>query len=66
MRIIRELVFNGYIADTEHVTLDVTDPTRARQRPITTAPPATTAPETEETAEDGETAGEAADTTETA
>lgn len=66
MRIIRELVFNGYIADTEHVTLDVTDPTRARQRPITTAPPATAAPETEETAEDGETAGEAADTTETA
>ncbi len=66
MRIIRELVFNGYIADTEHVTLDVTDPTRARQRPITTAPPATTAPETEETAEDGETAGEASDTTETA
>ena len=37
MRIIRELLYNGYIADTEFVTLDVSDPRRARQRPITTA-----------------------------
>lgn len=38
MRIIKELLYNGYIAETEYVTLDVSDPVRARQRPITTAP----------------------------
>ncbi|MBR1832464.1 MAG: FtsQ-type POTRA domain-containing protein [Ruminiclostridium sp.] len=58
MRIIKELVFNGYIAETEHVTLDVSDPSRAIQRPITTAP-VTAAPVTEET---DESEGEGEDT----
>lgn len=63
MRIVKELVFNGYIAETEHVTLDVSDPTRARQRPITTAP-VTAAPVTEDTDEDSGD-GEAENTEET-
>lgn len=63
MRIIKELLFNGYIAETEHVTLDVSDTNKAIQRPITTAP-VTTVPETEETEEgeeSSETSGESAD-----
>ena len=54
MRIIKELLFNGHIAETEHVTLDVSDTSRAIQRPITSAPivvPEETE-ETEESAED--------------
>ena len=63
MRMINELLYNGYIADTEHVTLDVSDANRAIQRPVTTAPlttvPESTAPEDGEE-EDPESTGEAA------
>lgn len=65
MRMINELLYNGYIADTEHITLDVSDTSRAIQRPITTAPLETALPieepdegegeEGEEGDEDGET-----------
>ena len=59
MRIIRELLFNGHISETEYVTLDVSDPVRARQRPITTAA-ITAVPETEEA--EGEEDAESTDT----
>ncbi len=53
MRIIKELLFNGYIADTEYVTLDVSDTSRAIQRPITTAL-VSTAPTTDTDEEDAD------------
>ncbi len=63
MRIINELLFNGHIAETEHVTLDVSDTSRAIQRPITSAPltPIPVIYENEES-EDGETTEEARET----
>ncbi|MBO6302378.1 MAG: FtsQ-type POTRA domain-containing protein [Ruminiclostridium sp.] len=61
MRIINELLFNGHIAETEHVTLDVSDTSRAIQRPITSAP--IVVPEETEDTEEGE-EGEGAETTE--
>lgn len=64
MRIIHELLYNGHIAETEHVSLDVSDVKQARQRPITSAP-VTAAPVTSET-EEGEGGEEAAETTEAA
>ena len=55
VRIIRELLYNGYIAETEHVTLDVSDTSRAIQRPITSAPAITiNDTEEDETSEEGE------------
>lgn len=36
-KIAAELINGGYIADTERVTLDISDTSKARQRPITTA-----------------------------
>ena len=66
MRMVKELLYNGYIADTEYVTLNVSDTSRAIQRPITTAP-LITAPLTdegdEESTEDGENADENAGNT---
>ena len=72
MRMVKELLYNGYIEDTEYVTLNVSDTSRAIQRPITTAP-VITAPvagesddessEDGEGSEDGENADENADTT---
>ena len=52
MKIAKELLSNGYIAETEHVTLDISDITRVIQRPVTTTAPQTLPPE--ETAEDDE------------
>ncbi len=62
MKIIRELIYNGYIEDTEFVTLDVSDPTRAIQRPITTAavtagPVGSEGDESDDGGEDSETDG---------
>ena len=47
VRIIRELLFNGHIAETEYVTLDVSDITKVYQRPITTTAASTTPPQEE-------------------
>ena len=58
MRIIRDLLFNGHIAETEFVTLDVSDTSRAIQRPITTAA-ITAEPVTEEETEGDEPGDEA-------
>ena len=55
MKIARELIYGRYIGETEHVTLDISNPSRARQRAVTTVPPLT-APETSDdvvTDEDG-------------
>ena len=68
MRMIKELLYGGYIAETEHVTLNVSDTSRAIQRPITTAP-LPTLPEEEkpedaentEEADEGEDAGNSAE-----
>ncbi len=58
VRIINELMDGGYIEQTEKMTLDISDPSRARQRPIT-SPVVTAAPEViEETDENPEITGE--------
>lgn len=54
INVINELINEGYIAGTERITLDVSDPSRAIQRPITTTPAITAAPETVETDENGD------------
>ncbi|MBQ9483707.1 MAG: FtsQ-type POTRA domain-containing protein [Ruminiclostridium sp.] len=53
MRAVNELLNNGYIADTEYVTLNASDPSRIIQRPITTAAIIVDTPE-EESGEEGE------------
>ena len=58
IKIINELMDGGYIAETEKITLDISDPSRARQRPITSAVVTTPPPEDEEPEESGETTGE--------
>ncbi len=60
IKIINELMDGGYIADTEKITLDISDPSRARQRPITSAVVTAPPPVTEEAPEDGETTEEPA------
>lgn len=57
VRIMRELLFNGHIAETEYVTLDITDIDKAIQRPITTTA-AYTEPPTEETEDTEEEKGD--------
>ncbi len=52
-KIAHELITGGYIGETEYVTLDISDPSKARQRPITTtainvAPMESTPQETDE------------------
>ena len=37
-KIAHELITGGYIGETEHVMLDISDPSKARQRPITSTP----------------------------
>lgn len=54
IRVINELIDNGYIAETEYVTLDVSEPSRAIQRPITAEIVVTEPPVTYETDENGE------------
>ena len=61
VKIINELIDN-YIANTEYVTLDVSDISQARQRPITTSGAATLPPESENSAETDEN-GDPVDTT---
>ena len=66
MRAIKELLYNGYIAETEYVTLNATDPSRIIQRPITTAAIITEEPveeSDEENGDDSETTDENSDTT---
>jgi|GEM_PF-793748 len=54
MLVINELIDNGFIAETEYVTLDVSEPSRAIQRPITAEGVVTEPPVTYETDENGE------------
>ena len=57
MRIAHELLYKGYISDTDRVTLDISDTSKAIQRPITiqaiTAAPAEQESDTSETDENG-------------
>ncbi len=69
MRIAHELLYKGYISDTDRVTLDISDTSKAIQRPITmqavTAAPAEPETDTSAANEDGtpaeETTGETAE-----
>ncbi len=62
MRIIKELLCNGHIGETERVSLDVSDVTNTRQRPLTVTSKYTT-PATSAPAETGAENGEETDTT---
>ena len=62
-KIAHELITGGYIGDTERVSLDISDTSKARQRPITSAPvivetPTEAPPETDENGEPISTEGE--------
>ena len=46
LKIATELIYGGYIDENERVTLDISDKSKAIQRPITNAPVTTATPET--------------------